>query len=206
MRIVLIAALFTIVSGCANHQQKAQDEGRRYLSITKEEYKSLITIKDDPLETVVVLSTQNGFKQKHGLANVVWNDYFLRGYIDKSSGTKSIQVYAALEHLSGTWLHPYQANYGKPLKTTQLTRIGSDVDCSTSSMYGSCTYHEHVGFTIAEEELNRIEKVIKEDPTNQFWLFKLKTKAGQDISDGFTKNEFAALIEKMNEYKPIETQ
>lgn len=206
MRILIIAGFLALISGCANHQQKAQDEIKRYLGISKEEYKALITIKDDPLETIAVLSTQAGFKQKHGLANVVWNDFFLRGYIDKTTGVKSIQVYAALEHISGTWLHPYQANYGKPLKTTPVTKIGSDVDCSASNLYGSCKYLEHVGFTLAQEELIRIEGIIKSDPTNQFWIFKLKTRAGNDIIDGFTKNEFAALIEKMNEYKPVETQ
>ncbi len=102
MRILVAVVWIALLSGCVNHQQKIQNEGKRYLAISKEQYKSLVSIKDDPLETVAVLSTQKGFRQKHGLANVVWNDFFLRGYMDKTTGNKSIQVYAALEHTSGS--------------------------------------------------------------------------------------------------------
>ncbi len=206
MRFLIVVLLFSLISGCANHQQKAQDEGIRYLNISKEEHKALISVKDDPLETVAILSTQAGFQQRHGLANVVWNDFFLRGFIDKKTGAKSVQVYAALEHVKGTWLHPYQANYGNPLVTTPTVSIASDVDCSVSNLYGSCRYREHVGFMLSQDELNRVEETIKTDPQNKIWLFKMKTRAGHDITDGFTTNEIAALIEKMNEYKPVVTQ
>lgn len=206
MRVLVTVVSMLLLSACANHQQKAQDEGKRYLELSKESIKPLINVKDDPLEAVVTFDTKNVFQQRHGLANVVWNDFFLRGFIDKTTGDRVVQVYAALEHVSGSWLFPYQVNYGKPLTSEPVTKISSDVDCSAKDLWRSCKYNEHVGFTIKQEEVDRLKSVIKNDPTNLFWVFKLKTNSGIDVSDGITKFEFAALFERMDEYIPIETQ
>jgi len=207
LKVSAILAVLIFLMGCVNHQQKVQDEGLRYLAISKDEYKGLISIKDDALEPVVVLSTEKGFKQQHGLANIIWNDFFLRGYIDKKTGNRKVQVYAALVHQSGAWLQPYQANYGAPLQTTSIESIANDVDCAASELYGSCKYWEHVGFIIDDSELKRIEQAFQAaDPATQAWQFKIKTKSGKDVQDAFTGNEFAALLEKMNEYKPIASQ
>lgn len=206
MRTLFVLISVVWLAGCINHQQKVINERDRYLSMTVDEYRSLVTIKDDALESFVTFSTKKGFKQEHGLANVIWNDFFLRGFLDKKTGTQSIQVYAALEHTYNRWLFPYQANYGKPLIITSVTKLGKDVDCSNSDLYNSCVYKEHVAFSIDQKEVNRIRGVIQENSTNQFWVFRLKTHGGIDIDDGFSKNEFRALLEAMDSYAPIPAQ
>ena len=207
MKILVIFIAVANLVGCVNHQQKLQDEGVRYLAMSKDEHKGIISIKDDALEPVVVLDTQSGFKQQHGLANIIWNDFFLRGYIDKKTGNKQVQVYAALVHQSGSWLQPYQANYGAPLQTVATESISSNVDCTAKNLYGSCKYWEHVGFIVADSELKRIEKAMESaDPATQIWQFKIKTRSGRDVQDIFTGSEFAALLEKMDEYNPIASQ
>jgi len=63
------------------------------LSLTMEHFRDTATVKDDALGTVATISTQNGYQEKRGLLRIVWNDTFLRGFIDKATGRRTFQVY-----------------------------------------------------------------------------------------------------------------
>lgn len=202
MKIKVATLVFIIMfsTGCAATFQKREVD--RVFSLNVEHFKNTISIQDDGLESVAVISTEKGYSTKHGLLNVVWNDLFLRGFIDKKSGVKSYQVYVALAHRSNNWLTPYQVNYGKPLKTASAKKIHSDVDC-TASKYSGCTYFEHFTFKPEESELRRIvEKAKPEDFKKATWKLRIKTQGGQDINEFIPLPEVIAFMEVMDSYKP----
>ena len=56
------------------------------------------------------------------------------------------------------------------------TRIYSDVDCSSSDLYGSCRYNEHFGFSLGEEifeEARRLQAMGETD-----FKYRIKTQTG----------------------------
>lgn len=82
------------IVGCATVTRESQIQTA--LSLTKEHFKNTTTVKDDPLDTVATITTVNGFQEKRGLLGIVWDDNFLRAFIDKKSGKTSFQVYQVI--------------------------------------------------------------------------------------------------------------
>lgn len=192
------------MSGCAAHYQQLNKE--KFFSLDKQHFKNTITIKDDEFEPTVVITTAKGFSEKYGLLGIVWNDAFLRGFINKNTGDKSIQVYVIKNHQGDGWLFPYQVNYGKPLRTQEVIKIDSDVDC-TGSTYTGCTYFEHFAFDVDESELRRIQnESTEEDFKTKAWLFKVKCKSGEDYMEGLPLPEIIAFLEVMDSYKPVKAR
>ena len=190
--------LMALLSGCTTTAKQVEQA----LSLDVDHFKQTMDITDDAMETTVVFSTQGGWTQKHGLLGIVWSDSFLRGFINKRSGHKSFQVYVAMRHTQGGWARPYQANYGRPLRTTDVEKVGTDVDCSGMDMYGSCKYEEHVVFDIHADEVLRIwSEVTPEDFKTLVWKFRIKNQGTEDYDDGILLPEMVALIEMMNEYQ-----
>ncbi len=192
-----------LLVGCATQAQKIEE----ILSLDVDHFRETMSITDDSMETTVVFSTQGGYTEKHGLLKIVWSDSFLRGYIDKKTGHKRFQVYVVMRHTLGDWAHPYQANYGRPLRTTDVSKVGSDVDCSGSDIYGSCKYEEHVVFDIHPDEVLRIwTEATPEDFKTLVWKFRVKNQGTKDYDDGIPLPEMIALVDMMNEYKFIPVQ
>ena len=95
-------------------------------------------------------------------------------------------------------------NYGKPLRTQETITISSDVDC-TASRYSGCTYFEHFAFEVDESELRRIQnEATPTDFKTKAWIFKVKTKSGNDFKEGLSLAEIVALLEVMDTYQPVE--
>ncbi|RZV37301.1 MAG: hypothetical protein EX272_05765 [Chromatiales bacterium] len=201
---ILVCAITAFIAGCAASPQQKLDE---LLSLDEAHFRDAMTITDDSLETTVVFSTQGGWAEKHGVLGIVWSDSFLRGYIDKQTGHKTFQAYVAMRHTLGGWAHPYQANYGKPLRTTDVSKVSTDVDCSASDLYGSCKYEEHVVFTIHPDEVLRIwTEVTPEDFKTKVWKFRIKNQGTKDYDDGIPLPEMLALVNAMNEYSYVPMQ
>ena len=136
---------------------------------------------------------------------IVWDDNFLRAFVDKKTGETRYQVYNVIYYKSSSWRFYYQANYETPNgpKTCQLTIISHDVDC-TGSKYGGCTYNEHVAFLVEEELLRTIAEKYKtswQPGIKAAWRYKLKAKAGSDYQDGILPAEIVGLLERVDEYK-----
>lgn len=205
MNIRIICLLLTSVvmlSGCLTGPTKLEDA----LALDINHFKSTMNIKDDEFEPIVVFSTLKGLQGKQGLLGVVGTDEFLRGFLDKRTGQKSYQVYVNFRHRAGQWLFPYQANYGRPLMTTKVDRIGSDVDC-TGSRYSGCSYRETIVFSVPEKEFRRVqENATPADFKTKAWKFKVKTKAGEDYLSAILLPEVIALMDAMDEYQPVQMQ
>lgn len=192
-----------LLSSCATTQRQLEEA----LSLDVDHFKQTMHVKDDPMEVSATFSTHKGFQAKHGLLGVVWSDSFLRGFVDKRTGEKTFQVYVVLRHTTNQWALPYQANYGRPLRTSPVQRVSSNVDCSAKDLYGSCRYEEHAVFTVEEAELRRVQRdATPEDFKSKGWLFKVKNRSGQDYDDGILLPEVIALLEAMDSYAPVAMQ
>lgn len=155
IRISLIAA--AIVSVGAAPAQARDKQLERLLALTPDGFAATVKVKDDRLETVAEINTLEGFQHKQGLLGIVWDDVFMRGYIDKKTGKVTNQIYAVLVWQGSGWPFFRTVNVALPSGTEafELTRVGSNVDCS-GSRYLGCTYTEHVIFALNNEQVQSI--------------------------------------------------
>jgi len=173
----------------------------------KQHFKKTVTIKDHPSQAVITFSTVKGFQEKHNTHNVVWDDNFLRGFIDKRTKAKTYQVYNVIYYAgSGSdfrWKHFSQAKYQTPEgeKSIPTTLIKKHEDCTAIQFHGQCLYSEHIIFKIEGALLRMLAKSnALNTPKERTWQYQLISKSGENRSDKLQIAEMAGLLESMNEY------
>jgi hypothetical protein len=169
------------------------------LSLTMDHFRDTATVKDDALDTVATISTQNGYQEKRGLLRIVWNDTFLRGFIDKATRRHSFQVYQLISYKAAGWRYYESANYQTPSgpRSTPVTVISRDVtDCSG----GNCYYAEHIAFAVDEDLLRTIASSFVPGKA-VLWQYKFIPKSGDDFIDGLSNAEVAGFLAKVDEYQ-----
>ena len=185
----LIVLGFTINTAYANDPS--------LLSLTMEHFRDTATFKDDPLDAMTTISTENGFVEHKGPMRMVWNDEFLRGVIDKKTGQKSFQVYAWITY-SGTWRFYETANYQTTNgpKSVPATQISKEMaNCAV----GDCTYTERIAFPVDEKLLRQLAAGhVPGKPT--IWHYKIIAKTGPDFTGGLSSAEIAGFLAKVDEY------
>lgn len=89
LRALILASL--LLAGCT--KAIVEPQVRQLAGLDKEHFYSTVTTKDGELDTSAILSTENGWQLKQGLIGIVWDDSFIRAFIDKSTGFVRFQVY-----------------------------------------------------------------------------------------------------------------
>tara|TARA_B100000123_G_scaffold270274_1_gene247885 strand:- start:763 stop:1377 length:615 start_codon:yes stop_codon:yes gene_type:complete len=199
-KIIPYSILFLLFS-CATPGQVQQESIDRYNNQTIDTILecSSATGVGDPLESFVTINTQNCYKAEGGILRMVWNDQFIRAYVDKETKkVSSVQIYSVIYSQQGTWSFPSAATYliNGNLQYKDGTRIYSDVDCSSSDLYGSCRYQEHFGFTLGEEifeEARRLQALGETDFT-----YRIKTQTG-NVDRVFNVVEILGVEQKIKE-------
>lgn len=165
-----------------------------------EHFRDTVTIKDDSMETVVTFTTVNGFQEKRGLLGIVWNDNFIRAFMDKKTGTVSYQLYQTVMY-EGDWRFYTSVNYETPegLESAELVKIDSSVG-GCSGYRSQCTLRETIGFPIGAQLMKEIADKYKPGSVSA-WKFRMKSKAGQDWDDGVLPAEAAGLLQAIDAYK-----
>ena len=87
------AVFIALTATGADAAPKINKAARAYLALTPADVRSLVQIQDDGLDTVATLDTQPVFLEKKGLLGIVWNDNFVRAYVDKKTGKAIFQLY-----------------------------------------------------------------------------------------------------------------
>ncbi len=194
--LILVTITIIALAGCATRQSQLE----AYLTLDKEHFRNTVTIKDDSLDTVARFSTVNGFQEKRGVLGIMWDDNFLRGFIDKKTGKRSYQVYNLIQYTGSNWRFYNLVNYEAPggPRSKELILISRDVNCS-GSRYGGCTYAEHVAFDV-DEELLRFVARLYQPGARVAWRYKLVPKRGEDYQDGLLPAEIAGFLQRMDEY------
>jgi len=196
---ISVFVLAAAISGCATTNREEQLQAA--FSLTKEHFKNTATIKDDSLDTTAVITTLNGFQEKRGLLGIVWDDNFLRAFINKKTGKFSIQLYQVISYQGSGWNFYQSVNYETPNgpEARQVSSINRDVDCS-NARYGGCKYTEHIGFEVDEKLLRTIAAGYQ--PGQQVvWKFKFNAKSGKEHNNGMLPAEIAGFFEAVDEYR-----
>ena len=196
MRVSVLIIMTCIFAGCA------------VTSTTFDEthFKKTVVIRDDPSQNTVTFSTVKGFQNKQATTGQVWNDNFLRGFVDKNTGEKTYQVYNVIYYGgSGTkasWKHFKQANYDtlRGIKLTPTTLLKENENCTSLAVYGQCVYNEHVAFRLDNQLFRTIATLYKSESARK-WQYTLISESGESYEDVITIAEMAGLLASMDEYE-----
>jgi hypothetical protein len=191
--VAVIAAL--IVCGFAGGAALAKDPA--LLSLSMEHFRDTATVRNEPPDAVLTISTQNGFVEHSGPLHMVWHDEFLTADIDKKTGQKSFQVHEQISY-GGIWRFYESANYqalNGPRAAPAIHISKEAVNCSV----GDCLYTEHVAFPVDEELLRQIAAgYVQAKPV--IWPYKLIAKSGPAYTGGLSSAEIAGFLAKVDEY------
>lgn len=191
--IAALACIF-IFSGCATREAEL-------VNLSKEHFRDTATIKDDSLDTVAIISTVKGFQERQGLVGVVWDDNFLRAFVDKKTGLTRIQLYQIIYYQGDSWRFYHTINYESPEgpQARPLVIIDRDVNCKFSR-YGGCMYAEHVGLEVDEQFLRLIAAGYQPGQRTA-WKFKFIAKSGNEYKDGLLPAEVAGFLDALDAYR-----
>ncbi len=166
------------------------------LSLTMEHFRDTATVKDDAVDAVTTISTENGFAERNGPMRMVWSDEYLRSVIDRKTGQKSFQIYALVVY-NGNWRSYETVNYETVAgtKSVPAVRIGKEgANCAV----GDCQYTERIAFPVDEQLLRRLAAgYVPGKPT--IWAYKLIAKAGLDHTGGLSSAEIAGFLARVDE-------
>lgn len=180
------------------HAQKLSKQAQRFLALTPSDFQRAMTMKDDSLDTVARISTEKGYQEKQGLLGIVWNDNFLRAFIDKKTGETTYQLYQIISY-DGDWRFYQTVNYEAPdgPESKEVTVIDRSVDaCGTYR----CSFTEHLGFDVPEQLMRQLAgSYTPEVP--RAWHFKFGSKAGVEFQDGVNVAEVVAILSAVDQYR-----
>jgi hypothetical protein len=167
------------------------------LSLTVEHFRDTATLRDEPQDPKVTISTKNGFVEHSGPMRTVWHDEFLTAVIDKATGQKSFQVQDEITY-SGVWRFYESASYqtaSGPL-TAPAIQIGKE---AANCAVGDCTYTERVAFPVEEGLLRQLAAAhVPAKPI--VWSYKVIARSGPAYAGGISDAEIAGLLAKVDEY------
>lgn len=201
MKALFVLITTIIFSGCAG--MTSQSQLQTLTNMTSQNFRDKVSISDDSLDTVATLSTVNGFKETRGLLGIVWDDSFLRAFVDKKTGSTIIQLYQSTTYTSSSW-HNYQTvNFETPNgpESAPVTTVKHSVDCSLSKYNdGACNYNEQVVFQVNESLLRTISRHYHPNQM-QVWQFKFTAQSGKTFKDGLTGAEISGFMEALDNYR-----
>ena len=224
--LILVVGSFLTFEGCLpaykQMRQQPQQAEQKELSLDVEHFKRTMTVEDDPFEVVATFSTREGtqfvrdafryLRSKEDGGDItgivplaLHSELFLRGFYNKESGKKTYQVYMVMSYRDSGWRSYDRVAFGKPLQSAELSKIGSDVDCSGNYMDG-CIYKEHVVFNVPEQEFRQVVSLYDPDGEELWWEFKVKAHSGHSVVLARPLSEIVALLETMDNYAPIPTR
>ena len=199
--LILIATTLAIpCAAAADNPSELPKHLQNLLALTKDDFTSRITLKDDSLETEATLSTLKGWQHKEGLLSVVNSDQFFRAFVDKKTGATRFQAYHYVTYTAPRFARFFLVNFdaqGGP-EQKELDVLGRIK--TTCSRYAGCSRTEHVAFIVDEALLRAISA--KYDPSIPgLWRYRLKAKSGVERDEGFSLAEVAAVVQAVDDYK-----
>jgi len=191
LRIAALASFVTL--GLTANVANAKES--KLPSLTMEHFRDTATVKDDLAAGTTTITTEKGFVVRTGPMRMVWNDEYLKGVIDRTTGEKSFQV-VVMSIYSGNRRAYETANYQWPSgpKSTPVAQIRTQREaCGT----GECTYTDYIAFTVDEAGLRQLAAgYVPGRPA--MWSFKITTKPGPDYSGGLSNAEIAGFLARVD--------
>src|SRR5580692_6564713 len=83
-RITALASFIAAVLGSS----AADAKDPALSSLTMEHFRDTATVTESPSDGTAIISTENGYVEHTGPMRMVWHDEFLRGVIDRKTGSR----------------------------------------------------------------------------------------------------------------------
>lgn len=199
--LALVSLLSAGTAAAADREKKVSKQIQKLYAMAPDDFRSSATIRDDALETVATITTQNGFQEKQGLLGLVNSDHFFRAFVDKKSGATTYQVYKFVKYY-GQWVNFELVNYetDKGPVSKSLDVLSRNVlECN--QLLG-CLHEETVAWNVDETLLRWIaSRYAPGEAANTIWRFRLKGKSGAQADYGFIPAEVAGLLLAVDNYK-----
>lgn len=206
MRAIILGSLFVLIIIQAAHaaddtQRSAKQDAKRLAAIAKLSPAAIATassVKDDPLEPLVTITTEAAFRWKGGFTDPVRADNMLRAILDRPTGTPNYQLYQTVTY-SGDWRRFDKANIAFPsgLKAVPLTIIDRRI---VTCEYGPCVLEETVGFNISEDDIDALVAQYYRNPIATL-KFRLKSSTSFDWNDDLPVVEIVGLVQAIDQWK-----
>ena len=149
------------------------------LSLGVDHFRDTATVTDHPLDAVVTVSTENGYKERRGPLRTMWHDEFLEGVIDRKTGGTSFLADVWITYKGSKRSYQtvrYQAPNGPRSMPVTLTRLEENY-CGV----GDCTYTEHLSFPVDEGNAAPAWRADRFGQKPSLWPFKLVAKSGSRL-------------------------
>lgn len=162
------------------------------VNATPEEVAAKVAISNDPLDTVIKVSSEPFYVVRSGLLRMVNADKFVRAMIDKKTGETVFQVYIYTTY-SGEWMFINRATIETPSGPEDANFV--EIDRRVISCTGTfgCVHREDFAIDVPEKVLREVSRGAK-GGTDDIWNMRLYAKTGQAETTGILKAEIAGLL------------
>lgn len=174
-------------------QRRLERIGEKLADLTPRHFQDTASVSGDDLDTLVTITTQDGFRHRGGFSDRYRTDSFVRAFVSRETGEASFQIYATITY-SRDWRHYNRVNFATANgpRSADLDRIGTDANCE----YSVCVLSETVGFTVGEETLRAIA-ADGPDP----WRFRFYARSGNDWTELMSRAELAGALAAVDEFR-----
>jgi len=156
----------------------------RMAAMSPADFRDAVSIQDDSMETVAVISTKSAYKSKGDA------DTWMMAGIDKQTGRTVYQLVGFTRYIGGWRFYSY-GTYARPKgPVSGQLRTQRRVD----NCYVSCQFEETVSLDIPEASLQEIPA----DP--RMWKMRFQGQ-GTAWDDAMNPAEVAALLEVVESYR-----
>ena len=188
-RIAIVAGLVILPSGSGSTAaERLTKADRAAIAASPEAIADIAEVSGDELDTRIVISTEPFYRERGRKA-----DKFFRAFIDKSTGTTSIQVYVWVRYDSDHGSMDFnRVNYESPSGVVTVDTIPIShrlVGC----FVGGCIDEEDFAFKVPEETLRAVAAGARAG-SDESWSFKVFGRHVQGETTGLLKTEAAGLL------------
>jgi len=165
------------------------------MTLNAERFRDSAVIHDDPIAGVTTISTENGYVERHGPLQTVWNDEYLLASVDRKGRRNTFQVVATVTYRGARRSYGkvrFQGTDGTTTVPTVLMKTTA-VNCPT----GECTFTDEIEFPVEEGLLRKLAAHAAEKP--ELWRFTLLERLG-DYTGELSSAEIAGLLVRVDEY------
>jgi hypothetical protein len=213
-QVALAAVAGGLAWASAASAEPSAGELRALREMTPDAVASAVTVKDDALELEATITTEKAFTEKHGLLGVVWNDVFVRAFVDKKTGRSTYQIFGDVTYRASAYYDYHEAHYQVPGSdepaSADLKSLLRRTDCTRHNLLaggllaGQCFHLEQVAFEVGEPVLRAIAAGYTPSPASPAtaaWHFRFKSQAGVDFDAFLMPAEIAGAFLAVDRYR-----
>src|SRR4051794_23249521 len=155
----------------------SKDE-QRFDAMTPDSAAAAVTVHE--LEAATAFDTKQVFQIKSGLLGFVWNDNYIRAFVDKKTGYTFYQIVETVNYEGSAWRFYSQVSYqtSQGMQTFPLTKLEHDTSCTRT-----CILNETVAFDLSDKLAHAIATLYKPAPLPAAFRYELKADQGTNLVD-----------------------